>query len=809
MYMRKYRVMFLLWGKRVHKLQATLEDASTMSALSSKPVIINGRRYCELVFASPESWMSYFLDDEKSKQEGDSYDFSRCRRCLEALGESAPKLARNDESLDAHLARCQYQPHRYVIKFDNEPGPAASGQVTTEGNAVEGEGSTGCTLTQSDVTEIQTLFVEFFVKNDLPLDGLECDVLGELVNGLCPAATNTRLVPTRKMARKMLKSPALNGSAEVCRYLLASENLTLSLDSLTRETGRRLLGSVAQRVDGPAVPYDFFDITDCAQDDNELYNIMNCMLSEDSDIAAFVTSSASVLRVARARVSAEYPRVVFLPCFAHEANLLIQDICKLSPITDMIADANRIVFFVNNSPTGKELVREAQRRHGLPRRKLASFSPTRWNDAVQMPQMFSEYIVPFVEVVVRILMETKAGSEARETAFNLLNSLDKWKSEGSRRKELETIVVLFKRLAKIQEDLQSKNAKLYEVLPAFREMLILVKRAFPLKFHVPWANVARRMTSYWGLDELVVAFYMHPASKLGILSYDVQLAVQTIIPPVCSQRMSIDDPTSCYEVSNIASEVREGNDIKRMPNWDLYTCMRSPERYWRALKEEGRAMLYGEFGYRLYCICPNSAGVEPLFSSVRGLHCSQGSRFDTETVLSVLHMRFAKQLTGGEFEDPLEEWRPLAIAEEQNETTAGCNSNENGKRPETSNGNDETGSLGPLNKKNKKRRIETGETVDAGLGVYQEEEEEDDDDDDIEDDDDEIENEASVEMANQRDYDEWNALITCEETDSVQKVVELVHYMADTMDSDDSIPGDMDLQSVKALKSLNCLFDFK
>ena len=79
---------------------------------------------------------------------------------------------------------------------------------------------------------------------------------------------------------------------------------------------------------------------------NDIQQVIDKVSS--SKISAVITDNASVMKKAWRILEAEYPKIIFFGCIAHNLNLIIGDIMKLKWSADILKDAKAIVKYFRN-----------------------------------------------------------------------------------------------------------------------------------------------------------------------------------------------------------------------------------------------------------------------------------------------------------------------------------------------------------------------------------------------------------------------------------------------------------------------------
>ena len=95
-------------------------------------------------------------------------------------------------------------------------------------------------------------------------------------------------------------------------------------------------------------------------------------------LSAVITDNAPVMKKAWRILEEKYPNVIFFGCIAHNINLIIRDITKLSWIKEIMNDSKEIVKYFKSHNIPSEVLKRYQRRNNTPAISLKLPCKTRW-----------------------------------------------------------------------------------------------------------------------------------------------------------------------------------------------------------------------------------------------------------------------------------------------------------------------------------------------------------------------------------------------------------------------------------------------
>ncbi|EXX51988.1 hypothetical protein RirG_257090 [Rhizophagus irregularis DAOM 197198w] len=193
-------------------------------------------------------------------------------------------------------------------------------------------------------------------------------------------------LPNRKtLADELLKNSAervqnnIEAAAKDDKY-----GVSISLDGWKNVVEQNILGLVITRSDGQVLIWKAKDISrDCGNTDAAVRHI-NAFLNETQakniKINTVITDSAFFYNAAQKQLRCTHNDIVFLPCFAYQANFCVVDVFKSSPkLLETSKNATAIIKYFNASSKFTKDLRDEQKRIYNKYITLIQPGQIRWN----------------------------------------------------------------------------------------------------------------------------------------------------------------------------------------------------------------------------------------------------------------------------------------------------------------------------------------------------------------------------------------------------------------------------------------------
>lgn len=445
--------------------------------------------------------------------------------------------------------------------------------------------------------------------------------LDEVQEGLRP--------PNRRKIMKMLEQ-----TDEICQeifleFLKPSDILTLSMDTWSNIKGESVSGVVLTTAEGTAIPYRIDNVSgpkhDKAWARNYIESVMSVPLMKDK-IVAVVTDSEASLYHAKRVLALKYPHILFLPCFAHQANLFIKSIAESASFKGMINCVKRTVNFVKGSATRLSLFQQMQTELGIQPLALRLSVDTRWNSIFDMLDSVAHSLLALQTMLAKL----PDGRHDKETSKTFNELQDLWKDPGFTNRVLYAKEV-FKRL-KIQQDmLQNSTTPLSKVLPAFHAICKIAVEALPeAELEVWMAKANKRAQKYWDIDILLTAMILDPFSDKQILNIrwsgllpHIERAAKRLLPAPCHRVIRLfrrfrEEELCANSLLDISKKSLEPMSL---PHRERLSC------FWHSVVEDYPELSeLTKLASILHGVSCNSADPERLFSKLGHLHSKRRNR---------------------------------------------------------------------------------------------------------------------------------------------------------------------------------------
>ena len=207
------------------------------------------------------------------------------------------------------------------------------------------------------IRRMQKAFVNMLAYHNLPFEFANSPFLAEFVRSINPLAA--KFIPTGATCRKILIK-----QIEECETLIqdvaktaksTGESINVSVDSWLSVSNDSLLGIVLTCKD---IMYpDSLQLAADSETGLELARIIEEWILKfenklaPSRISSLVTDNAGPCRKARKYLAIRFPSICFMPCMAHQANLIVKDVVKIFDYKKM----ERVKDFVKHVRTSKKL----------------------------------------------------------------------------------------------------------------------------------------------------------------------------------------------------------------------------------------------------------------------------------------------------------------------------------------------------------------------------------------------------------------------------------------------------------------------
>ena len=129
----------------------------------------------------------------------------------------------------------------------------------------------------------------------------------------------------------------------------------------------------------------------------------------------------------QARISADYPKALYIRCFCHSLNLAVQDVLRnielIRNTLDIVFELSKLIRYSSKRKALLENIRQDFETHGSSLRPLC---PTRWTVKYKSLESVERNYAPLLETLEDI--STGSGYEVRSKAAGIFHSMQTFKT---------------------------------------------------------------------------------------------------------------------------------------------------------------------------------------------------------------------------------------------------------------------------------------------------------------------------------------------------------------------------------------------
>lgn len=474
----------------------------------------------------------------------------------------------------------------------------------------------------------------------------DCQI-GEAIANNLPTSKllRTELVPGQiKLAQQRMED-ILDLVRIVTRDTIGSERfLTVACNSWEKVNSVSMFASVAHLPNGLPLPYYWKEKTGKSRNQQAaIKNLEYLITLRKEDILALVAKSVQVYLFAKNHLATFYPWIIFLPCFALQANLVIKDHVSLLPYASRAIDYCQTIcqFFNNRS---RRAIYDQERYEGAT--ALQKMSATSWDSAFTMVDSVVKNWNT-VRRALRCIADTSSPNPEINKKAEQLHKLGTkqfcWYIGDFRH--------WLKEMTRIQDLLQRDGARLYSILPAFISLYQSTVK-FYNQVEAPTANLTsvynKQMNKYWPIQTLIVAMVLHPGMKSSLLRLEDAGGI------------SYHDLSAMVvaEASRLlgASAVRDIEEVFQQYRWNSYPFCQLTKKiashkdyimYWQTVKNDYKQnACLADLALRLGLVNCNAASVEKLFSQVKQVQPRGRSQLNNDMAFGMSIVRILEQQFG-------------------------------------------------------------------------------------------------------------------------------------------------------------------
>lgn len=380
-----------------------------------------------------------------------------------------------------------------------------------------------------------------------------------------------------------------------------------------------MFATVAHLPNGFAIPLHAQSEMDEARDTNGATKKIRALLENEKfkdHVIALVSDSASPYVNAKRILADEFPGIVFLPCFAHQANVIMKDhMRKVAIVRETLILCQSVCTFFASSSRRQLYQKILINGETLPKK----MTEARWNSAADMVDSVVKNYPPIQRVLGTIVDGTTG--DARFSKKDIVKEAQDMKD---RLKAimfcgLELVRDWLNEAARVQDILQKDGCRLYSVLPAFIQQYqktatfykIVGAAVSLLDFHY-----TERLQRFWPVDVLVASMVLNPWTKMKLLNQKniKRILVVNLICQLATRLLGVDEVSVLYASS--IDYLADDSPIKVLTN-----CIADYMLFWSLYTD--RYPVLAELAQHLGKITCNTVAVERLFSRVGSVHTKE------------------------------------------------------------------------------------------------------------------------------------------------------------------------------------------
>ncbi|GBB94004.1 hypothetical protein RclHR1_22700003 [Rhizophagus clarus] len=380
-------------------------------------------------------------------------------------------------------------------------------------------------LTRRDKPYFETLLLRMQVSNGLPFTFFENQETKEVFNFIAPALK----LPSRKRmsdrilphATKMLKQ-SITKSAQNDKI-----GVTVTCDGWTNIKQEHLFGVVFITSTDETLIWGAKDISDeRSKTENVIDHIKSIMIE-----AAKIKLKLIALRISQI----EYPNKVFLPCMAHQMNLIVGEIFKALDIYQQTSTkAVKIVSYFHSSAYFMGLLRNEQKSLYGKTTALATPGETQWcnyyfcfHSILKTEAALKTLATKFAPEHLKGPSASQSGLQRQKYISNatkkflpsdiiaIINDPSFW----IHLYELQDLILpLCAALSKLQKDM----ACLYEVVLAFGWVIKVFSNHPNENFSNNMITCIERHWNQWEQSLLLLSLVFHPQYHISLFNKNIQ-----------------------------------------------------------------------------------------------------------------------------------------------------------------------------------------------------------------------------------------------------------------------------------------------
>ncbi|CAG8515375.1 14606_t:CDS:2 [Dentiscutata heterogama] len=480
------------------------------------------------------------------------------------------------------------------------------------------------------IKEFQEKLLNATISNGWSFQWIENNESLELLHFLNPTLQlkSTAIPSRRTLGGKLLNTAANKLQTKTIKTLQSAKAITLTFDGWKNVAKQNILGITCITKEGEVIIYDARDISSERSSMEATIKLVKDLLIEDElkdvKIIAVVTDSSSGYAAACRKLRKELSTIIWLPCFAHQANLCIVDIFKSSQsFFTTIKQAVVVTTFFNKSPFFTTLLKNTCNDLKIPYFALTNPTKTRWYSYFNC-----------IRALLKSLSVTH-GTSIRihdKKALLLSQSVTSILDDRKFFNDLRILKAILKPFVEAIVLLEKNNTRLYHVLICFGHFSQIFSKSETDDQEIQEFKsiIIKRLEKHWKDWEqllLLLAYFLNPDLRLSNLNLK---ASNISFVKLCKYAQIYYEMWAGNKPQTLANEMTQYRD-KTFP-FDDYQANQfkdTPLRFWKYVEEEAPELAF----------IINSASVERLFSDMGFIHSKRQVRLNEKKVMKIAQLR--------------------------------------------------------------------------------------------------------------------------------------------------------------------------
>lgn len=231
---------------------------------------------------------------------------------------------------------------------------------------------------EHDIKELHCLLLMAMISSNIPFSTINDPCMKAFFGRLC---SNFPLPSADLLSSRILSEVYTTTLIEIDVKIRSMTDVTITMDGWEDNSGNSVYGFMIMKNDTEQI----LDIVDMSKRrptavvlKNEILQVLNRKLVDQSSVIAFVTDSPTTMVAVRRQIQEQVPNIIPIRCCLHHFNLVAKDIAKLRFPKNIIKKNSRLVTFFNSSHYWKSYMKDWMKTQVDIHLYLQPMCETRW-----------------------------------------------------------------------------------------------------------------------------------------------------------------------------------------------------------------------------------------------------------------------------------------------------------------------------------------------------------------------------------------------------------------------------------------------